>query len=286
MKILVTGVNGQLGHDVQKRLALLNADCAGASRLDFDLADTDGTVRFIEALRPGAVIHCAAYTAVDKAEDERELCYAVNVEGTAAVARACAAVGAKMIYISTDYVFDGLGESPYEIDAPRNPSSYYGWTKSLGEDLVRQWVARHFILRVSWAFGSHGGNFVKTMSRLGQEREELQVVHDQIGSPTYTYDLALLLSEMVQTERYGTYHATNEGFCSWYEFAREIMRLAKLKAAVKPIRTEEYPTKAIRPRNSRLSKRSLDEAGFSRLPSWQDALERYILTVQRDTPIP
>jgi dTDP-4-dehydrorhamnose reductase len=279
MKILVTGVNGQLGHDALKQLELRNADCAGASRLDFDLTDKDGAVRFIEALRPGAVIHCAAYTAVDKAEDERELCYAVNVEGTEAVAKACAAVGAKMIYISTDYVFDGRGESPYETDAPRNPSSYYGWTKSLGEDLVRRWVDRHFILRVSWAFGSHGGNFVQTMSRLGREREELQVVHDQIGSPTYTCDLARLLSEMVLTERYGTYHATNEGYCSWYEFAREIMRLAKLKAVVKPIRTEEYPTKAVRPKNSRLSKRSLDEAGFSRLPSWQDALERYFANV-------
>jgi dTDP-4-dehydrorhamnose reductase len=275
MKILVTGVNGQLGHDVLKQLKLRNEDCVGASRADFDLLNKDDTVRFIEALRPVAVIHCAAYTAVDKAEDERELCYAVNVEGTAAVAQACAAVGARMAYISTDYVFNGEGGSSYETDEPRNPSNYYGWTKSQGEDQVRQWVARHFIIRVSWVFGSHGGNFVKTMCRLGQEREELRVVHDQIGSPTYTDDLAVLLPEMIQTERYGTYHATNEGFCSWYEFACEIMRAANLKAAVKPIQTEDYPTRAIRPKNSRLSKRSLDEGGFSRLPSWQNALERY-----------
>jgi dTDP-4-dehydrorhamnose reductase len=184
-----------------------------------------------------------------------------------------------MVYISTDYVFDGQGESPYEIDAPRNPSNYYGWTKSLGENQVRQWVDRHFILRVSWIFGSHGGNFVQTMLRLGQEREELQVVRDQIGSPSYTHDLAVLLSNMVQTERYGTYHATNEGFCSWYEFAQAIMRLAKRKAVVKPISTEQYPTKAVRPKNSRLSKHSLDAAGFSRLPPWQDALKRYLADI-------
>lgn len=276
MRILVTGVNGQLGYDVMKVLDKRGIEAKGVDIADFDLTDRGAVVRYITDYTPDAVIHCAAFTAVDKSEEMKDLCYAVNVTGTENVALACRDIGAAMMYISTDYVSSGEGETPFEVDGTKAPKGYYGLTKSLGEDQVIKWVPKHFIVRTSWVFGINGNNFVKTMMRLGKERDELTVVSDQIGSPTYTPDLAVLLADMIVTDKYGIYHATNEGYCSWYEFASAIMSEAGLKTKVRPVTSEEYASKAVRPKNSRLSKKSLDEAGFSRLPSWQDALKRYM----------
>ena len=277
MKILVTGVKGQLGYDVVKVLEERNIECLGVDIDDFDITDADATSGYIRKYAPNAVIHCSAYTAVDKAEDELELCRKVNVDGPRNIAAVCKEIGAKMIYISTDYVFPGIGDKPYEADDPTGPLGAYGHTKLDGELAVKEKLSRFFIVRISWVFGINGNNFVKTMLRLGKERKEINVVCDQIGSPTYTADLAPLLCDMVVTEKYGTYHATNEGYCSWAEFTEEIFKLAGYSTKVIPIPTSEYPTKAKRPFNSRMSKKSLDIAEIKRLPSWQDALSRFIL---------
>lgn len=276
MAILVTGAKGQLGSDVCRQLTRLGIENRGVDLADFDITNKAQTQAYIAAYRPQGVIHCAAYTAVDKAEGDSDLCRRINVTGTENIAVACLAVGAKMMYISTDYVFDGEGEAPFETDAPKGPTSVYGLTKAQGEEAVQKTLAKHFIVRISWVFGENGLNFIKTMLRLGQEKESLNVVCDQIGSPTYTKDLAPLLCDMIQTEKFGTYHATNEGYCSWYEFASRIMERAGLPCKVLPIATKDYPTPAKRPMNSRLSKTSLDDAGFKRLPPWEDALERYL----------
>ena len=280
-KVLVTGVNGQLGHDVVRCLEGRGIACRGVDIGDFDLTDGKAVSDFVKSYMPTTVVHCAAYTAVDKAEDDRETCRAVNVDGTRHVAEACRSVDAAMVYISTDYVFDGEGTVPFEVDAAKNPKCHYGATKALGEDQVEALLERFFIVRTAWVFGINGGNFVKTMLRLGGEREEVVVVADQIGSPTYTADLSELLCDMIATDRYGVYHATNEGFCSWYDFAVAIFAEAGLSTRVRPIATEEYPTKALRPKNSRLSKASLDRAGFSRLPDWRDALRRYVIELSK-----
>jgi dTDP-4-dehydrorhamnose reductase len=276
MRVLVPGYNGQLGFDVVRRLQTLGIECRGVDIQDFDLTRAEDVEAYLRAYAPDTVVHCAAFTAVDRAEDERDLCYAVNVTGTENIARTCHAIGARLMYFSTDYVFDGEGEKPFEVDDPRGPRSYYGLTKALGEDKVRALVDEHFIVRISWAFGRNGHNFVRTMLRLGREKSAVAVVADQIGSPTYTADLAVLLCDMLQTEKYGTYHATNEGYCSWYEFAAAIMLEAGLDCQVLPVTSDQYPAKAVRPKNSRLSKASLDAAGFARLPAWQDALRRYL----------
>lgn len=276
MKVLVTGVNGQLGFDVCRELTRLGIENLGVDIRDFDLTSEQQTRDFLMGYRPDAVAHCAAYTAVDKAEENRDLCFSVNVRGTANVAECCRALGAKMVYISTDYVFHGLGETPFEVDSPKDPVNYYGLTKSLGEEEVLARVEKHFIVRISWAFGVNGSNFVRTMLRLGAEKESLKVVMDQIGSPTYTDDLSRLLGQMLQSEKYGVYHATNEGLCSWYEFATAIMEGAGLNCHLTPIPSSEYHSAARRPMNSRLSKKSLDAAGFDRLPHWRDALARYL----------
>ncbi|MCI8623087.1 MAG: dTDP-4-dehydrorhamnose reductase [Provencibacterium sp.] len=274
--IVVTGSHGQLGHDVLRCLMQRGQDCIGVDRDELDITDGKAVAAYLDALRPQAVIHCAAYTAVDKAEEEPEVCRAVNAQGTRAIAAACRRIGAKLLYLSTDYVFSGEGETPYETGSPTGPLDVYGQTKLEGEQAVLECLERYFIVRISWVFGLSGQNFVKTMLRLGREREELRVVADQVGSPTYTADLAPLLCEMVETNRYGVYHATNEGFCSWAQFAEEIFRQAGLPTKVQPIPTAEYPAKAARPLNSRLSRKSLDAAGFSRLPHWKDALRRYL----------
>lgn len=276
MKILVTGCSGQLGYDVVRRLKGLKIDCLGASRKDFDLTNELDTKNFIKNYKPDAVVHCAAYTAVDKAEDERDICYRTNVLGTRYIAQACKDIDAKILYISTDYVFDGKGDKPFEVTDIPNPINYYGKTKYEGELEVQKYVDKAFIVRISWVFGENGNNFVKTMLRLSRERRELNVVSDQIGSPTYTFDLAKLISDMITTEKYGIYHATNEGYCSWHEFASAIFDMADINIKLNPIRTEDYPTKALRPKNSRLSKKSLDLNGFQRLPHWKNALEEYI----------
>lgn len=276
MKILVTGYKGQLGFDVVQILNERQIDCKGVDIDDFDLTDRNAVIDYIQRYQPTSVIHCAAFTAVDKAEEARELCYTVNVDGTAHVATACHLLDIPMMYISTDYVFSGEGEEPFEVDSPKAPESFYGLTKSLGEDKVTEILSKYFIVRISWVFGLNGNNFVRTMIRLGKEREQLTVVNDQIGSPTYTADLAVLLCNLIVTEKYGTYHATNEGICSWYDFAAAIMQEAGLSCKVLPISSDQYPSKVKRPHNSRLSKRSLDNAGFQRLPPWIDALKRYV----------
>jgi len=278
--ILVTGITGQLGFDVLKELKQRGEDVIGTTRKEVDLTTETGAKNFILGKKPDTVIHCAAYTAVDKAESESELALTVNGFGTRWIAEACREVGAKMIYISTDYVFGGDGRTPYEVHDEKNPVNVYGRSKLLGEDAVSAILEQHFIVRVSWVFGINGKNFVKTMLRLAETRNKLRVVNDQIGSPTYTVDLAKLLADMVATEKFGTYHASNEGFCSWADFAREIFEQAGLDVEVEGIPTIEYPTPARRPFNSRLSKKSLDEAGFNRLPAWQDAVKRFLSEIK------
>lgn len=275
--ILVTGVNGQLGYDVVKVLKSRNIECVGVDREEFDITDNNAVNNFIKKIMPDAVIHCAAYTDVNKSEDEFEICKKINAQGTENIAKMCKNIDAKMIYISTDYVFKGDGEKPYEIDDETEPLGAYGSTKLLGEAAVKEILTKYFIVRVSWVFGKNGNNFVKTMLKVGKEKNEINVVDDQIGSPTYTPDLAVLLADMVVTEKYGVYHATNEQYCSWAEFAQEIFKQAGYSTKVNFITTEQYPSKAIRPKNSRLSKKSLDEAGFKRLPEWKDALKRYLI---------
>lgn len=274
--ILVTGASGQLGHDVVEELKRRGLAYDAPTSEEMDITDQNSVADWISTVCPRAVIHCAAYTAVDKAEDEAELCKRVNAEGTGNIARACHDVGAKMVYISTDYVFDGSGRVPWETGDQTGPLNVYGESKLAGEQMVRAILDEYFIVRISWVFGKNGNNFVKTMLRLGESRDALNVVADQWGAPTYTKDLAPLLCDMVQTEKYGIYHATNEGVTNWAEFAKEIFRQAHMECAVHPISTAEYPTKAVRPLNSRLSKRSLDNHGFARLPDWKDALARYL----------
>lgn len=276
MRVLVTGVKGQLGYEVCRELTVRGIENRGVDIDDFDLTDEKAVMEAISAYRPDAVVHCAAYTAVDRAEENEDVCRAVNVDGTRFVARACRAVDAKMVYFSTDYVFPGTGEDFYEVDSPKGPQSVYGRTKLEGEEAVRETLEKYFILRISWVFGINGNNFIRTMLRLSNDHDTLRVVCDQIGSPTYAHDLAPLICDMLATEKYGTYHATNEGVCSWAEFAEAIMKAADRPTRIIPVTTEEYGAKAARPLNSRMSKKSLDEAGFARLPSWQDALRRYL----------
>jgi len=276
MKVLVTGVKGQLGYDVCKVLSQRGIEHLGVDIENFDITDREAVRRFITEYGPDAVVHCSAWTAVDAAEDVPEKVEAVNVEGPRNIALVCKELGAKMVYISTDYVFPGDGEQFYQVDDPTGPSSVYGRTKLGGELAVKELLERYFIVRISWVFGKNGNNFVRTMLRLSETRDELGVVCDQIGSPTYTADLAPLLCDMIESEKYGTYHATNEGLCSWAEFAQEIFRLAGKQVKVNHILTKDYPVKAKRPLNSRLSKQCLEDAGFHRLPTWQDALARYI----------
>ncbi|MBQ3114295.1 MAG: dTDP-4-dehydrorhamnose reductase [Phascolarctobacterium sp.] len=276
MKVLVTGVGGQLGYDVVKELDKRDIDCMGADKAEFDITDYDATYKFIADYMPDAVIHCSAYTAVDNAEDEPELCHLVNAVGTENIAKICKEIDAKMVYISTDYVFDGTKEGFYEVDDVPNPINVYGKTKLAGEKAVQEILYKYFIVRISWVFGINGNNFVKTMLRLGKEHGELNVVADQIGSPTYTEDLASLLVDMVKTDKYGIYHATNEGECSWAEFAEEIFKVAGMHVKVNHITSNEYQTKAKRPINSRMSKENLNEKNFKKLPFWKNSIKKYI----------
>lgn len=276
MKILVTGATGQLGHDVCRVLLQRGIRHFGASTADFDIASKESTQAFLVNYQPDAVIHCAAYTKVDLAEDEPERSMRVNADGTRNVAETCRELGAKLLYVSTDYVFPGTGETPWETDDATGPLNVYGKSKLAGEDAVRKLVEKHFIVRTSWVIGEHGNNFVKTMLRLAETHDRLRVVDDQIGSPTFTADLAPLLCNMIATDKYGVYHATNEGFCSWAELAEAVFRFAGRNVTVHPVSTEEYGAKAIRPKNSRLSKRSLDAGGFARLPEWEASLARLL----------
>ncbi|WP_024292113.1 dTDP-4-dehydrorhamnose reductase [Lacrimispora indolis] len=276
MKVFVTGVKGQLGFDVVNELKKRGHEAIGVDIDEMDITDEVSVNRVIRAAAPDAVIHCAAYTAVDAAEENEELCRNVNAKGTEYIAKVCRELDIRMMYISTDYVFDGQGTRPWEPDDEREPLNVYGQTKYEGELAVEENLAKYFIVRIAWVFGVNGKNFIKTMLNLGMTHDKLTVVADQIGSPTYTYDLARLLVDMIETEKYGRYHATNEGLCSWYEFACEIFNQAGMNVKVEPVGSDQYPVKAKRPMNSRMSKDKLDENGFSRLPSWQDALKRYL----------
>ena len=277
MKVLVTGVKGQLGYDVVKECEKRGIEAIGVDVEEMDITDAAACERVITEAKADAVIHCAAYTAVDAAEDNEDLCRKVNAEGTRNIAEVCRKLDIKMMYFSTDYVFNGQGERPWEPDDPREPLNVYGQTKYEGELAVQELLEKYFIVRIAWVFGVNGKNFIKTMLRLGKERGAVSVVDDQIGSPTYTYDLARLVVDMIQTDRYGIYHATNEGLCSWYEFACQIFKAAGMnQVKVTPVDSTAFPAKAKRPHNSRMDKSKLAEYGFEPLPSWKDALERYL----------
>lgn len=280
MKVLVTGVRGQLGYDVVNELEKRGLEAIGVDIQEMDITDEASVNSVIGEAAPDAVIHCAAYTAVDAAEDNIEICRKVNADGTQNIANMCKKLDIPMIYISTDYVFDGQGERPWLPDDERAPLNVYGQTKYEGELAVQNTLDKYFIVRIAWVFGVNGKNFIKTMLNLGKTREHLTVVNDQFGSPTYTYDLARLLVDMIQTDKYGIYHATNEGICTWYEFACEIFKQAGLNVSVAPVTADQYPAKAKRPSNSRMSKDKLEENGFEKLPTWQDALKRYLKEIE------
>ena len=307
MKIFVTGVAGQLGHDVMNELAARGhegigsdllpqyagiADGSAVTRAPYvplDITDGEAVSRVLSEVKPDAVIHCAAWTAVDLAEDEdkRDKVRAINADGTRHIAQACKALGCKLMYISTDYVFDWQGETPWQPDCTDYaPLNVYGQTKLEGELAVRELVERFFIVRIAWVFGLSGKNFIRTMLRLGETHASVRVVCDQIGTQTYTLDLARLLVDMIETERYGVYHATNEGgYISWADFAAEIFRQAGMNTRVIPVTTAEYGlSKAARPFNSRLDKAKLVENGFAPLPDWRDALGRYLAALQAQKP--
>ena len=282
MKFFITGVNGQLGYDVKRELLERGyTDILAPTRVDLDITNEDAVKRMIREYRPSVIFHCAAYTAVDKAEEEQEKCYQVNVLGTKYLTEAAKEVGAKIIYISTDYVFDGTKEGLYQIEDKVNPVNYYGKTKYLGENFIRKYD-NHIIVRISWVFGINGKNFIRTMLNLAESHKELNVVCDQIGSPPYTKDLAGLLVNMFLSNVKGLYHVTNEGYCSWYEFAEFIFKESRKKVKVHPILTKDYKTIAKRPLNSKLSKESLDDIGMKRLPEWQAAVKRYIHELKKE----
>jgi len=288
MKVLVTGVGGQLGHDVMNELKkrghkAIGTDVQGVCDLTLDITDAAAVSTAIREIRPEALIHCAAWTAVDAAEDQEELVRSVNGVGTANLATACKECGCKMMYISTDYVFDGQGETPWKPDCKDYaPLNVYGQTKLEGELAVSKMLEKYFIVRIAWVFGKNGKNFIKTMLNVGKKYDTVRVVKDQIGTPTYTFDLARLLADMIETEKYGYYHATNEGgYISWYDFTCEIFRQAGYSTNVIPVTTAEYGlSKAARPFNSRLDKSKLIDVGFAPLPTWQDALARYLKEIE------
>ena len=277
MKILVTGIRGQLGHDVLEELQKRHIEAVGVNSDDMNITDKQSVDTTIDSIHPDAVIHCAAWTAVDAAEDETAACNAVNISGTEYIAEACKRINAVMMYFSTDYVFDGEGDTPWKPDDRTAPIGAYGRSKCLGEEAIRRILPdRHFIIRLQWVYGINGKNFVKTMLKLSETHDRLTVVSDQIGGPSYTRDIARLACDMIATDKYGTYHAANTGYCSWYEFAKAIFAEAGRKVEVVPVSSEEYPAKAKRPHNSRLDTSKLSANGFELLPPWQDALHRFI----------
>lgn len=282
MKVLVTGYNGQLGWDVIRLLEQRGVPCRGVDIEDFDLTDGAAVRAYVEDYQPDVIVHCAAYTAVDKAESQPEVCAAVNGDGTMNMVRAALAVGAKLVYISTDYVFSGEGDEPWTEESPYNPRNVYGLSKLQGEMAVRAMMKRYFLLRTSWVFGLHGRNFVRTMIQLGRERPEVRVVDDQIGAPTYTADLARVICDLIPTEKYGIYHVTNEGYMSWAHFAELIMAGGNLPCRVVPVTTAEYAAPARRPLNSRLSREALRKAGIAPMPAVEDALGRYLRELETE----
>ena len=288
MKVLVTGANGQLGHDLVVQLTSRGHEAIGVDVEQMDITDAQAVEQVLGSICPDAVIHCAAWTAVDAAEEEenRAKVFAVNADGTRYIAEACRETHSKMMYISTDYVFDGQGTEPWTADCESYaPQNVYGQSKLDGEQAVREVTDDHFIVRIAWVFGKNGKNFIKTMLTVGQKYDTVRVVNDQIGTPTYTLDLARLLVDMIETDKFGTYHATNEGgYISWYDFTCEIFRQAGYTTKVVPVTTAEYGlSKAARPFNSRLDKSKLTAMGFTPLPSWQDALARYLKEIENGT---
>ena len=282
MRALVTGVKGQLGFDVMNELAKRGYEGIGVDVEEMDITDAEAVDRVIKESHVDSVVHCAAWTAVDAAEDNVEMCRKVNALGTENIARVCKELDIPMIYFSTDYVFDGEGTRPWEPDDPVvEPLNVYGLTKYEGEQAVEKYLDKYYIVRIAWVFGVNGKNFIKTMLNLGKTHDTLTVVNDQIGTPTYTYDLARLVVDMLEKEEYGKYHVTNEGgYISWYDFAKEIFKQAGMDINVVPVSAEQYKAKAKRPSNSRLEKKKLDEHGFKRLPTWQDAVSRYLKEAQ------
>lgn len=277
--ILVTGVNGQLGFDVVQELNKRGIQNRGIDIKELDITKKAEVLKFISDLKPISVIHCAGYTQVDKAEEiaETTKCFEANHKAAEYIAIACKENGSKMVYMSTDYVFDGTKIGEYEVVDEVNPLSKYGESKVLGEKVVLENLEEHFIIRTSWLFGSNGKNFINTMIRLGKEKEVVDVVCDEIGSPTYTKDLAFFICELISTNKYGIYHATNEGFCSWADLAKKVLEMEKIQCKVNPILANEYKSVAKRPHNSRLSKKCLTSNGFDLFPSWENAVERYLL---------
>ena len=282
MKVLVTGVGGQLGWEVVRVLQERGIPCRGVDVQDFDLTDGEAVKAYVTDYNPDVIVHCAAYTAVDKAESEPEVCALVNGDGTMNMVRAALHVGARMVYISTDYVFSGEGEEPWREDDPYHPQNVYGLSKVQGETAVRSLMKRYYLIRTSWVYGIHGRNFVRTMLRLGQEKAQVRVVDDQVGGPTYAADLARVICDLIATDQYGIYHVANEGYVSWAEFASMIMEKSHRKCEVIPVPTSEYPTPARRPLNSRLSMEKLREAGIAPMPSVEDALERFLAELARE----
>ena len=282
MRALVTGVKGQLGFDVMNELAKRGYEGVGVDVDEMDITDAAAVDRVIKESHVDSVVHCAAWTAVDAAEDNVEMCRKVNALGTENIAKVCKELDIPMIYFSTDYVFDGEGTRPWEPDDPVvEPLNVYGLTKYEGEQAVEKYLDKYYIVRIAWVFGVNGKNFIKTMLNLGKTHDTLTVVNDQIGTPTYTYDLARLVVDMLEKEEYGKYHVTNEGgYISWYDFAKEIFKQAGMDVKVEPVSAEQYKAKAKRPSNSRLEKKKLDEHGFKRLPTWQDALSRYLKEIE------
>ena len=277
MKIFVTGVRGQLGHDIMLELARRGIEAVGVDKEEMDITDPEAVRALIMKEAPTAMIHCAAWTAVDSAEDQEEACRAVNALGTENIARVCGELDIPMMYFSTDYVFNGQGERPWEPDDEAEPLGAYGRTKYEGELALRRYVPeKFFIIRIQWVYGINGKHFVKTMLKLSETHKELRVVDDQIGGPSYTPDIAKLAVDMILTDRYGIYHAANKGYCSWYDFAVKIFELADRDVKVIPVSTEEYGAKAPRPHNSRMDTSKLIKNGFSDLPDWEDALRRYL----------
>lgn len=283
MKVFVTGSKGQLGYDVVNELEKRGHTAIGVDIEELDITDAEAVDKMITEAAPDAVIHCAAWTAVDAAEDNEEKCRQVNAYGTENIAKVCKKLDCKMMYISTDYIFDGKGRRPWEPDDPvTTPLNVYGQTKYEGELAVRDNVEKFFIVRIAWVFGK-GKNFIKTMLNLAKTHDHLTVVNDQYGTPTYTYDLARLLVDMIETDKYGNYHATNEGgYITWYDFACEIFRQAGVDIEVEPVSSAQYAAKAKRPENSRMNKQKLVDNGFELLPDWKDALGRYLRIIKTD----
>ncbi|MCR6784771.1 MULTISPECIES: dTDP-4-dehydrorhamnose reductase [Bacillus cereus group] len=276
MKVLVTGAKGQLGQDVVSLLKEQKWEVFGFGREELNITDEKQVSEKVLLIQPDIIIHTAAYTQVDQAESDEEAAFKVNAEGTKYLAQAAEAVGAKFCYVSTDYVFDGTKDTPYKADDQTNPQTVYGKSKLVGEQYTQEYCSKNYIVRTSWVFGLYGNNFVKTMLRLAEENKELGIVHDQVGSPTYTTDLARFIISLVQTDKYGVYHGSNSGVCSWYEFAKEIFKQSNIEIVVNPLKTEDFPRPAARPKYSVLDKGMIEENGFESFQNWKEALKDFL----------